>query len=408
MFFTNGRLPNTLIVVIFCVFLLLVVFRGQNITENFVPSNNAMVGKHYITVLRLDQEKLNLAFQQLIKQDTGKIDESNLDQWRHQEHIVEQARLLIERALERFNLLSGRKFYILDTQSVKKETTFDKNTYELVDRYTVNLFVQEKNKQNVHANVMNISFQFLLKGRTMAIRKMHFVIDHFYKRPLVDGDNVHDRYFQIKNPYHLNQPFYTTEDRVLLPEFTTDQVLKDHHKDLRTPQYRCFDGSGELAEVASNKQICDISSGYWDKPPERDEECPFFRANKNYVNRLGGIDAVTGRCMTPINTKLIGFRYVSNDPAHKPWVANCKVGASGPGSAGPCADDQMDKSLYPQLSSPDFVFPGDQLERSQHWKELKERGLNWSRNPTNTKDISNPNQRQPVFANIVGPGPGRV
>lgn len=44
----------------------------------------------------------------------------------------------------------------------------------------------------------------------------------------------------------------------------------------------------------------------------------------------------------------------------------------------------------------------------QFSRELADRGLNWQKHPTSIKNIADPNQKQPVFNAIIGPGPGPV
>jgi hypothetical protein len=110
----------------------------------------------------------------------------------------------------------------------------------------------------------------------------------------------------------------------------------------------------------------------------------------------------------PINTKTVGYRYASSDPRHKPWCYNCKDGVDGPGTWGNCCDEQLDTELYSGLASPDYAYPGDELERYQNRDVLSQRGLSWQKFPTHTKNILNKNQRQPVFNAIVGQGPGQI
>ena len=185
--------------------------------------------------------------------------------------------------------------------------------------------------------------------------------------------------------------------------------MVNHHKDLRTPQYRCFDGEGNESSKGSETQ-CDTSEGYWDKPVTNDSECPFYRANKNYPNRLGGVNPNSQRCEMPLGTKTIGYRFISNDPIHKPLCYNCHEGMDGmPGSLGKCCQQQRNVELYPELGgNPDFAYPGDEIERGNNWKLLQQRGLNWRKHPTNIRDITNKKQKQPVFNSFIGPGPGRI
>lgn len=379
------------------------------ITEGFVPWNSAQVGKYQVSLVKLDQLSLEGLFKTLVNDDIGKINSSYLTPFRDQPHGRSQARAYINHVLARINRKSDRKFHILDIQATNKQASFDTRSKKIVDRWTAELFIQEKDSRKVHATGTNISMQMLTQGSTVQIEKLHFITDYFYKRGLVGGDNVHDRQFRIKNPFHLQQPYFTSSDKVLPSTNESDEILVNHHKDLRTPKYRCFDGQGEETPNGSKDQ-CDTSSGYWDKPVQNDSECLYFRSNKLYPNRLGGVNPNSQRCEMPVGTKTIGYRFISNDPQHKPWCYNCHEGADGmPGSVGPCCTEQRNVELYPEMGgNPDYAFPGDTLERGQNWKVLQQRGLNWRRHPTNIRDITNPHQKQPIFNKIIGQGPGKI
>ena len=174
-------------------------------------------------------------------------------------------------------------------------------------------------------------------------------------------------------------------------------------------QRRVEDSSVKLEPITQAEKPAKESQGTWDKPVDSNNQCPFYRANKNYPNRLGGVKLYDERCEMPINTKTVGFRYISDDPRHRPWCYNCKEGVDGPGTWGPCCAEQLDTELYPELGgNPDYAFPGDELERFQHKDVLAQKGLNWQRYPTHIRNIENNNQRHPVFGAIIGPGPGKI
>jgi len=379
------------------------------ITEGFVPWNSAEVGKYQVSLMKLDQYSLEGLFNSLVEDDVDKIDTSSLTEFRNQPHSREQAQAYINHVLARINRKSDRRFHILDIQSTSKKSAIDTTNQKIVDKWTAELFIQEMDSRKVHAHALNIRMEFLSQSSLVKIEKLHFISDYFYKRPLVNGDNVHDRHFRIKNPFHLTQPFFTSEDKILPSTNDSDEILTNVHKDLRNPQYRCFDGQGNDTNTDS-QQLCDVSEGYWDTPVVNDSECPFFMANKQYPNRLGGVNPNGNRCEMPIGTKTVGYRFLSNDPIHKPWCYNCHVGDDGmPGSIGPCCDEQRNVELYPELGgNPDYAYPGDVLERGQNWKLLQQRGLNWAAHPTAIKDVTNPLQKQPVFNAFIGPGPGKI
>lgn len=400
-------------------------FTRYSDVEGFVPWNSQNVGKFQVSTVKADQLNLEEHFNILVSQDAGKIDTRSAGTFRSQPVIREQARAFINHILARINRQTDRRFHILDVQTTYKEAAIDARDKGIINRYKTELFIQEKDKRKVSAHAFNIRMVFLTKDGELQIEELHFITDYFYKRPLVDGYNPTQKntisssnssdssnfgveYFRIKNPFHLNQPFFTSEDKVLPPDNKQESILAHHQQDLIKPKYRCFEGSGDT-QGSANKEECDLRDGYWDKPVTRDEECPFFMANKNYPNRLGGVDPNGNRCEMPIGTKRIGYRFISADPAHKPWCYGCRIGKNGdPGGIGPCCDEQLNKDLYPNLASPDFAFNSDTLERGQFWKELSERGINWQRHPTNIRDVTNPRQKQPVFNAIIGPGGGKI
>ena len=413
-----------LIVVAVLVLMLAILPRGNDSSnqENFVAYNNPEVRWGRPQGLLKNDEIVKIRFNEIIAEDSNKFHGQEFTGYKETTWFEEDLKGLIDYVLRRINLKANRRFVALDLQSARKERTLDPNDRRVVNRWTVNLFITEKNKTNVHGWAMNISFTCVQKGELVKIEKLHTITDHFFDKPEIDGVNVHDKYYKLLNPFHLQSP-WTTSGRVngrevLMPEEKTEALLAQWHTDLKTPQYRCFKGDNSTQARTSSKDVgertkerdeCVESLGTWDKPVENDAECPFYRANKNFPNRLGGVKLDENRCEMPINTKTVGYRYISTDPIHKPWCYNCKEGVDGPGSWGPCCDEQLDPDLYPNLGgNPDYAFPGDELERYQNREVLAQRGLSWQKYPTRIRDITNPNQRQPVFNAIVGHGPGKI
>lgn len=94
----------------------------------------------------------------------------------------------------------------------------------------------------------------------------------------------------------------------------------------------------------------------WDRPCRTDNECPFFQANKNYLNVRGGCH--NGYCEMPIGVRRLSFRkYVLNDQSF-PYCHQCK----DPRDPN-CCEAQKDRTAYPHLKSPDVAFPMDHFER---------------------------------------------
>ena len=398
--------------------------KSQGIVENYVGYNDdAVIDSRPQGFIR-DDATVKQAFQVIVNEDANKFAGTTYSNYKPTTVFQTELADVMAYVLDRINKKTSRNFVVLDEQSIKKEQTIDPYDRNVVSKWTVNLFIQEKDVENVHAWSMDITFVLIVKGDVRQIIELHTVTDFYYDKPLVDGINPQDKYYKIMNPLFLNPPWKTSgitgdgKDTILPSDAVSQDELDTWHKDTTTPEYRCFNDQNKplpgyvqrtgtyekLADQTRNQTYCQSQNGTWDREVNSDSECPYYLANKNYPNKLGGMKLEDpGRCDMPINVKTIGFRYASTDPQNKPFCYNCRDGINGPGTMGPCCDEQRDLDLYPQLGgNPDFAYPGDELERYQYRDVLAQRGLNWRGIPTNTKNITNANQKQPVFKAFVG------
>lgn len=93
----------------------------------------------------------------------------------------------------------------------------------------------------------------------------------------------------------------------------------------------------------------------WDRRCEKNEECPFYQANKNYNNYFGGCN--DGYCQMPIGVEQTSYRKF--DPNTKPMCHRCND-IKNPYC---CEEQETNKEMYPNLKSPDYAFPLDQYNR---------------------------------------------
>jgi hypothetical protein len=155
--------------------------------------------------------------------------------------------------------------------------------------------------------------------------------------------------------------------------------------------HKCFKPNGDEYPDAKTSNAC-LSvdpnlekTGVWDKECQKDEDCPFFQANKNYPNNFGGCSK--GVCQLPVGMKRIGFKHYNKD---KPLCYNCNMKDEVMTADGysvirerecsgiecnKCCDIQLKKNIYPDMKSPDFVFENDQIERVKHKQLLERTGL---------------------------------
>lgn len=134
------------------------------------------------------------------------------------------------------------------------------------------------------------------------------------------------------NFFILNKKFNDFQPRLK----DVNEVMKiiDEKKKLNRidSNYACFNiniNSDQTMLNYNNKTLCESSIdhygrpkqvGVYDKPCVKDDECPYYKSNKNYTNNYGG--CINGKCQLPINMKNIGYHYYSYDKNDSPLCYN--------------------------------------------------------------------------------------
>lgn len=160
-------------------------------------------------------------------------------------------------------------------------------------------------------------------------------------------DNVNIYSEPIVNKYRGNKTYLMSSNEKLLTSVTIKPKLDERLK------YKCYgktefnkidceskyDSSGKL-----NSQV-----GIWDKICVKNTDCPFYKANKNFKNNLGG--CVNNKCELPLGLSTKG----PTKPRNIKYAvcSNCKTGVN-------CCIDQKDKKKYPFLKSPDYRYKNDE------------------------------------------------
>lgn len=107
--------------------------------------------------------------------------------------------------------------------------------------------------------------------------------------------------------------------------------------------------------------------GVYDKPCEKNEDCPFYKINKNYENDYG--KCINGKCELPLNMVNIGYRFYKTDKTKLPLCYNCnsKDDFNIVTELDTCCEKQFDTNIYPYLKSPDYAFSDDYLTRKNYF-----------------------------------------
>jgi len=180
----------------------------------------------------------------------------------------------------------------------------------------------------------------------------------------------------INDNYSNKVKFENNASAIIKMEKDQEEGYKIHN------QYGCFnilntnDTEGYLLPYY-NKETCEAMYdeygrskpvGIYDHPCKKNEECPFFKLNKNYPNDYGKC-LPSGYCQLPSNMEPVGYHYFK--PTKKPLCYNCSTKHNKFydkfGEIDECCDQQNDKTKYPHLKSPDYAFDNDLVERQNYY-----------------------------------------
>lgn len=161
-------------------------------------------------------------------------------------------------------------------------------------------------------------------------------------------------------PYNINTLKFIDGKN---PKIYTDEVKNFNKPNRKLDEiykfsYSCYGRKALTKGNCENKSVRSDSSGksigVWDKKCEKNSECPFYKANKNYDNEFGRCK--DGKCELPLGAIRISPRKFRKDSVL--MCHNCKKGTN-------CCKGQKNKKLYPNLKSPDYMFLGDEQIRKK-------------------------------------------
>lgn len=172
--------------------------------------------------------------------------------------------------------------------------------------------------------------------------------------------------FECNSLSHRDPEFIKQKNEFL------NQSLRNKAFDSENNLYKCFG-----KEEAQNKIECEsweiknnnpVKPGIWGKRKcTIDEECPFYKSNKNYKNSRGG--CIDGVCEVPINIRLLTPTIA--DPDSRALCHNCKPSEC---SGVKCSECCLAQIYYSGLKSPDYAFENDFNERMENKEEFENKG----------------------------------
>ena len=196
---------------------------------------------------------------------------------------------------------------------------------------------------------------------------------------LAEFNNPKDIKQEIINKNFSNMPILEKDPDAIA------NLTKNHKEEYKLKnQYACFDlnynPNGKSTAILNyySREACESSVdpygrpksvGIYDTPCKKNEDCPFYKINKNYDNEFGKCQE-SGYCELPSNMVGIGYKYFKNNPENKPLCYNCKSSDFKLFTdLDECCDEQYDKKKYPFLKTPDYSFNNDYLDRKNFFNK---------------------------------------
>ena len=140
-----------------------------------------------------------------------------------------------------------------------------------------------------------------------------------------------------------------------------------NYSSIRNNEYILTNNSRESCERDFDHYGRPKEVGIYDTPCKKNDDCPFYKINKNYDNDFGKcLDS--GYCELPVNMRRIGYRYYSQNENELPLCYNCDTNKYQVSSdLDTCCYEQYNKDKYPKLKSPDFAFHNDNVVRQNYF-----------------------------------------
>lgn len=190
------------------------------------------------------------------------------------------------------------------------------------------------------------------------IEQKYCILDDKYLKHTGNGEKINQ--IVTCHPKKLNQErdlsrfeeeFNKTELQDFFREKENERKSDEEHK-----KYKCFDKEGFSRSTCESYSFKKNTYGVWDKPCENNEECPFYKSNKNYPNNRGG--CINGYCEMPVNVNSRGYKKYDLYP--EPFCHGCdRKGCTGEECFTCCREQATNKFKYPGLKSPDFMYLND-------------------------------------------------
>tara|TARA_B110000444_G_scaffold253193_1_gene283628 strand:- start:639 stop:1496 length:858 start_codon:yes stop_codon:yes gene_type:complete len=133
--------------------------------------------------------------------------------------------------------------------------------------------------------------------------------------------------FNIKEFWNFNKKITTNKTTGLYIDSTENFITRlKRDPEIENPKYHCYNDKTNI-----NKQLCNMKydtfgniknpQTIWDKPCEKNEDCPFYNKNKHYQTHKG--KCIDNYCELPIGVRRLSYtKYDDSGIVNKPFCHN--------------------------------------------------------------------------------------
>lgn len=187
-----------------------------------------------------------------------------------------------------------------------------------------------------------------------------------YKQNLLNN-NVNCIHSSFNNTQIIDKNSATQKDFIKKYENKQNDIFYNQN-----PFY-CFYKNADNEKDCKNDST-DDGTGLYDSPCVKNEDCDFYKSNKNYENSFGKCN--NGYCEMPLNLNLYGYKKYNNEEKKNILCHNCKKDERCIGlNCHMCCEEQKDKTKYPNLEGPDYAFENDLYIRLNQNEKFKKKNL---------------------------------
>ncbi len=334
-------------------------------------NDNYSIQKKELSIIQIDAI-LNIVFLKYRYKQTKELflnnEEPDINKYSYyliKTFLIEKISESADASIFKNEYIYSTNFKFINDQIITYKTDY----YNNFEEYEIQMIIYRENKDINYTIYVNILFDsYNIK---YYIKKI-FIIGVNIKEKIMFQDLFNNKVATYEKNNFKNKNFAKNEEKIN-KFLEDDKYMRSKYKE--EDRGYCF-----FKRNVNNKILCESvdenGTGVWDKSCSYDEDCPYFKRNRNYPNSRGG--CVKGYCEMPINLKRFGYKQINDAKVNDIICYNCKkendktcIGLN----CNKCCEEQKDKSKYPNLNGPDYAFEKDFSDRIKHTNIFRKKNI---------------------------------